>query len=127
MFRVGAVTADFADIDGWIDIIDHIWVGFVLIAVAAVPSILSAKNNRGIKRIQDQVVNGHTASNLRDDLDKVMKTLSETSSKVDSISHGLTGMREELIQEETRRRTAISEMREDFDRRFSDLVHRFSK
>lgn len=118
--------SDFANIDGWMDIIDHIWVGFVLITVAAVPSIISAKNHRGIKRIQDQVVNGHKDP-LRSDVDKLMKTLSETSDKVDSISHGLTSMREELIQEESRRRASISELRDDFDRRISDLVHRFTK
>lgn len=119
---------NFSDINSWMDVIGNFWVGFVLIAVAAVPVIFSAKNARGIKSIQDQVVNGHKdAPNLREDLDKVIRALVDNSKKVDAISHGLTSLREELIQEEGRRRSSVHELREDFDRRFSDLAHRFIK
>lgn len=113
------------DAQNWLDLLDHIWIGLVLIAVAAVPAIMSAKNHSGIKKIQDQVVNGHKEP-LRNDLDKVIRALSEQSDKVDSISHGLTSLREELIQEEVRRRSGITELREDFDRKMEQIAKRFT-
>ena len=112
------------DVQNWLDLLDHIWIGLVLIAVAAVPSFMSARNHAGIKKIQDQVVNGHEEP-LRNDLDKVIKALSDQSEKVDSISHGLTSLREELIQEEIRRRSGITELRDDFDRKLSQITRRF--
>lgn len=105
------------DAQTWLDILDHVWIGLVLIAVAVVPSWMAAKNGKGIKKISEQVVNGHTDP-LRSDLDKVIAT-------VESIDHGLHSLREELIHEETRRRSAIRELREDFDRRFIDMAQHF--
>lgn len=117
---------NWTDVENLLDLIDHIWIGLVLIAVAAVPALLSARNHSGIKKIQDQVVNGHKEP-LRNDLDKVIKALEENSHKVDAISHGLTNLREELIQEEGRRRSGIQELRDDFDRRLDNLSERFIK
>jgi len=118
------VTDFVSNVDSWMDVVSNVWVGLVLISVAVIPSIISARNHKGIKKIQDQVVNGHKDP-LRSDLDKVIKSLSDTSDKVDSISHGFTSLREELIQEEIRRRAGIKELREDFDRKFADLSQRF--
>lgn len=116
----------FVNVDSWIDIVDHIWVGFVLIMVAAVPSIISARNNKGIKRIESQVVNGHTDP-LRKDLDRVIDTLSETSLKVDAISVRLNSLHEELLHEESLRRSSVADLRNDFDVRFSDIIKRFMR
>ena len=113
------------NVDGWMDVLSNLWVGIVLIAVAAVPAIISAKNARGIKSIKDQVVNGHKdAPNLREDLDKVISCLAENSVKVDLISHGLNGLRDELMYEEERRRSSIVELRADLDRRLDSLAQR---
>ena len=116
---------NWTDAQTWLDLIDHIWIGLVLIAVAAVPALMSARNHSGIKKIQDQVVNGHTEP-MRNDLDKVIKAISDQSTKVDSISHSLTSLREELLQEEIRRRSGITELREDFDRKFTQLAQRLT-
>lgn len=113
------------DVQNWLDLLDHIWIGLVLIAVAAVPALMSARNHTGIKKIQDQVVNGHKEP-LRNDLDKVIKAISDQSDKVDFISHSLTSLREELLQEEIRRRAGISELRDDFDRKFTQMARRFT-
>lgn len=113
------------NVDGWMDVISNLWVGLVLIAVAAVPAFISAKNAERIKSIQNQVVNGHKdAPNLREDLDKVISSLAENSVKVDLISNGLNGLRDELVYEEERRRSSIVELRADLDRRLDSLAQR---
>jgi len=119
------VTNFVADVENWMDLFSNLWVGLVLIAVAAVPAIISARNARGIKSIQNQVVNGHkNAPNLREDLDKVISSLAENSVKVDLISNGLNGLRDELMYEEERRRSSIVELRSDLDRRIDNLAQR---
>jgi len=117
---------NWTDVENLLDLIDHIWIGLVLIAVAAIPAFFSARNHSGIKKIQDQVVNGHKEP-LRNDLDKVIKALSDTSEKVDNIAMGLNGLREELFLEEGRRRSNIKELREDIDRKFGEVAERFIK
>lgn len=114
------------DVENLLDLIDHIWIGFVLIACAAVPAYFSARNHRGIKKIQDQVVNGHSDP-LRKDLDLVIEKLSETSHKVDDIAKDITSLRLELSQEEGRREISDRELRDDFDRKFMDFFQRFIK
>lgn len=115
---------NWSDAQNWIDILDHVWIGLVAICVAGIPAYFSARNHQGIKKIQDQVVNGHK-SPMRLDLDRVIETLAEMGGKVDIISHGVTNLREELMQEETRRRTSIQELRDDFDRKISQVLDRF--
>lgn len=116
------------DVENFLDLIDHIWIGFVLIACAAVPAFFSARNHQGIKKIQDQVVNGHKdAPPLRQDLDKVIEKLSETSDKVDSIGRSVDGLRAEISREELARRESDRELRDDIDRRFSEVVQRIIK
>lgn len=105
------------DVQNWLDIIDHIWIGLVLVAVAGIPSWISAKNGKGIQKIQDQVVNGHK-SPMRSDLDKVIESL-------EKMSHSLHVIKEELASEEHRRKQSIMELREELDRKFSDLLQRF--
>lgn len=112
------------DVQNWLDLVDHLWIGIVLIAAAAIPAIISARNHKGIKNIQHQVVNGHKDP-LRSDLDKVITALNDMSHKVDSISHGVTSLREELLHEESRRRSSVAELRDDFDRKMAQVLERF--
>lgn len=112
------------DVQNWLDLLDHVWIGLVLIACTVIPGIISARTNRGVKRIQDQVVNGHKDP-LRKDLDRVIASLSDMGQKVDSISHSITNLRDELAEEEDRRRSSIRELREDFDKKFTDMLARF--
>lgn len=113
---------DFNDFNSWFDIIGNLWIGFVAIIVAGVPGYFSLRQH--IKSIQHQVVNGHKEP-LRMDLDKVINSLNDMGQKVDSISHGLHSMREELLHEESRRRTSVQELRDDFDRKLTSFMERF--
>lgn len=89
------------DPQDWLDLLDHAWYGFVLIAVAAVPSWLSIRTNRSLKEVSDSVNNRPTA--LRDDLDRVIRA-------VEALAHDVRGIRSDLQVEEDRRRRDVAEL-----------------
>lgn len=120
------MNAQWTDAQNWLDLLDHIWIGLVLIAVAAVPSYFAARNHKGIKNISEQVVNGHPDP-MRMDLDKVISKLDETSEKVNDIARDLTDLRVDLGQEEGRREVSDRELRDEFDKKFFDFFQRFIK
>ena len=98
------------EVNDWLDLAANAWIGIVLIAVAAVPSWLAARNHKTIRDIKDQVVNGHAgAPPLRADLDKAIAA-------IEALARDISGLRSELVLEETRRRAQISELAEDVDR-----------
>lgn len=113
----GESAVNWTDVQNWLDFLDHVWIGIVLIACTAIPGILSARTNRGVKRLQEQVVNGHKDP-LRKDLDGVIASLSQ-------ISHSITDLSHQISAEEEQRRLGIRELREDFDRKFTDMLQRF--
>jgi hypothetical protein len=102
---------DFPNPNSWLDILDHVWVGFVMLGVAAVPSFFAARNHKGIKEVQNQVKNAHT-TNLRDDIDRAINA-------VETLGHEVRGIRTDLAAEEDRRRQSIKELRDDVERRLS--------
>jgi len=102
---------DFPNPNSWLDILDHVWVGFVMLGVAAVPSFFAARNHKGIKEVQNQVKNAHT-TNLRDDIDRAINA-------VETLGHDVRGIRTDLAAEEDRRRQQIRELRDDVERRLS--------
>jgi hypothetical protein len=102
---------DFPNPNSWLDIVDHVWVGFVMLGVAAVPSFFAARNHKGIKEVQNQVKNAHT-TNLRDDIDRAINA-------VEALGHDVRGIRTDLAAEEDRRRQQIRELRDDVERRLS--------
>ena len=58
--------------DGWLD-------AFVILAataMVAIPSWFAARNHKSIKKVTDQVVNGH-ATPMRADLDSMKNTLDD--------------------------------------------------
>lgn len=73
------------------------------------PSWLSFRSHRTITDIKDQVVNGHKTP-LRADLDKALAA-------IEALAHDVRGIRQDLANEEDRRRVQISELRDDLDRR----------
>jgi len=104
------MNPNWTDAENWLDLIDHLWIGLVLIAVAAVPSYFAARNHQTIKKIEGQVVNGHKdAPPLRADLDKAITA-------IESLAHDVHGLRTDLAMEEDRRRQQIDELRKDVDR-----------
>jgi hypothetical protein len=94
------------------DIVVNLWVGIVVIAVAAIPGYMAArKNHRGIKEIRDQVINGHAdAPPLRSDLDRVISSLA-------ALTQDVQGLRRDLADEENRRRDHIAELRDELNRK----------
>jgi hypothetical protein len=102
------------DVDSWMDLIANLWVGLVVIAVAAIPGYMAArKNHKGIKEIKEQVVNGHTEP-MRTDLDRVIAAL-------DALAKDVTGIRRDLADEETRRRDHIAELRDEVNRKLGAI------
>jgi len=102
---------DFPNPNSWLDIVDHVWVGFVMLGVAAVPSFFAARNHKGIKEVQNQVKNAHT-TNLRDDIDRAINA-------VEALGKDVRGIRTDLAAEEDRRRQQIRELRDDVERRLN--------
>ena len=104
------------DVDSWMDLIANLWIGFVVILVAAIPGYMAArKNHKGIKEIRDQVVNGHAdAPPLRSDLDRVIVA-------IDNLAKDVTGLRRDLADEENRRRDHIAELRDEVNRKLGAI------
>ena len=102
---------DFPSPNSWLDILNNVWVGFVMLGVAAVPSFFAARNHKGIKEVQNQVKNAHT-TNLRDDIDRAINA-------VEALGKDVRGIRTDLAAEEDRRRQSIKELRDDVERRLN--------
>lgn len=100
---------NWTDAQNWLDILDHVWIGFVLIGVAAVPSYFAARNHQGIKDIKSQVVNGHTEP-MRADLDRAI-------AGVEDLAVDVRGIRQDLAMEEDRRRAAVADLYTELDHR----------
>jgi hypothetical protein len=99
------------NIDSWLDLVANLWVGMVVLGLAIIPGYMTArKNNKGIKEIRDQVVNGHGDKPLRLDLDRVIASL-------DALSKDVTGLRRDIADEENRRRDQIAELRDEVNRK----------
>lgn len=100
------------NVDSWLDIIANVWVGMVVLGLAIIPGYMAArKNQKGIKEIRDQVVNGHAdAPPLRTDLDRVIVA-------IDNLAKDVTGLRRDLADEEDRRRDQIAELRDEVNRK----------
>ena len=97
------------DAKDWLDILDHVWIGLVVIMAAVVPSLLAARNHKSITDIKDQVVNGHQTP-MRFDLDRVLQA-------IDDLSANVRHLRRDLMAEEDHRRIQISDLREELDHR----------
>jgi predicted RNase H-like nuclease (RuvC/YqgF family) len=113
--------------DSWMDV----WSQFLLIvgalSIAIAPSWFSArKTHRDLRDVKDQVKNGHTNTNLRDDVDRVLERLEELSRHVMEISRGFSGLKSELIDEEIRRRESVKELRGDLRDGISHIEGRLS-
>lgn len=98
-----------------LDIVDHALIGLVLIAVTAIPSWFSARNHKQIKKVQDQVVNGHT-TRMRDDLDAISSAIEEIRSGMQIVKSDVVDIREELRQER-KDRISLDDRFESFKRR----------
>lgn len=105
-------TISWSDAQNWLDLLDHLWIGLVLIVGACVPSYLSVRNHRSIKDetavIKEQLVNGHK-SPLRADLDKALQAIA-------ALAENVNGLRQDLLTERDSRRAQVDDLRADVDR-----------
>ena len=101
--------SDWANPDSWMDVVDHLWIGVVLIVTAAVPTWAAHRNHKGIAEVRNQVQNGHNKTNLRDDLDRAICA-------VEALGHDVRCLRTDLMAEEDRRRIQIGDVRDELDR-----------
>lgn len=90
------------DPQNWLDFVDHVWIGLIMLAVAAVPSWFAARNHKSLNEVKDQVKNGHTTP-LRVDLDKALAA-------IEDLAHDVRGLRSDLMAEEDRRRRDVAEL-----------------
>lgn len=122
------MNPNFPDPDSWIDVIDHALVAIFMLLVAVIPTWITVRSSRGIKDIKNQVVNGHTATNLREDLDRAIGAIERLAGDVTSFRRQITEdvghLRRELTDEQERRLRSVAEVRADADRRFTDLHRR---
>jgi len=100
------VNTQWLEVNNWLDLIGNAWIGLVLIAVAAVPSWYARRNGQGIRKVQDQVVNGHKTP-MREDLDSVKETLHRMGEHIredmNFIKTELSDIRSDLRSERTER------------------------
>lgn len=100
-------------IDGVLDLIDHFWIGFVMIAVAGIPSWFAARNRKQMDRNHNeamgQIRNGHDTP-LRADLDRAINS-------VDALGHDVRGLRQDMNSIDDLRRQQIADLRTDLDNR----------
>jgi hypothetical protein len=97
------------------DVFDHFVMVMGAIGVAGIPSYFAARNHRELRAVKEQVTNGHTDP-MRVDLDRVIYTVGQTADAVGVISCNLDSLREQLRDEEKRRREGARELREDLER-----------
>jgi len=97
------------DVENILDLLDHIWIGLVLIAVAAVPSIFAHRNGKKLDAVKNQVQNQHE-TNLRDDIDRAIAA-------VEMLAHDVRGLRSDLMAEEDRRRQQVQDLYTELDHR----------
>ena len=92
---------NWANPENALDLLAYAWYGLVLIAIAAVPSLMAMRNHKSIKEVSDSVNRRPTA--LRDDLDRVITA-------VEALGHDIRGIRTDLQVEEDRRRRDVAEL-----------------
>lgn len=106
------MNPNWSDAETWIDIIDHIIIGLVVVLAAGIPSWMTAKTNKAMKAetkvIRDQLVNGHTTY-MRADLDRALAA-------IESLAEEISHLRKDLSLEQTSRRSQIDDLRGDVDR-----------
>lgn len=104
--------------DGWVDLVSQLLLIVGGLAIATVPTwLVAARSHKGVQRIEAQVINGHAgAPPLRADLDRVIAA-------IDRLANDVTAIRRDLADEEARRRDHVTELREEVQRRISE-IHR---
>lgn len=140
-------SAAWSNADSWLDILDHVWIGIVLISCAAVPVWLNRKLSRirgRTEEIGDQVDeihgqvhggNGHKLVNevdgIKSDVRRLADAQEATTSNVSRLHDAqertaakLDDLHVDHVAERKARRLEMSELREDVDSRLAELHRR---
>lgn len=102
--------SEWVEVNDNLDLLMNLWIGLVLITVAAVPSWLAHRSHKTIREIKGQVVNDHPTTNLRDDLDRALDA-------IEAVACDVRGLRKDLMAEEDHRRLQISDLRDELEHR----------
>lgn len=95
--------------DSWMDVISQILLLVGAFGLAIIPSWYST--HKSLKKVTDQVVNGHGANhpNLREDLDRAIAA-------IESLAHDIGALRQDLHIERDARKSQVDDLRSDVDR-----------
>lgn len=99
---------NWANPENALDLLAYAWYGLVLIVIAGVPSYFAARNHKAIKEVSDSVNNRPTT--LRTDLDRAIAA-------VESLSHDVRGLRQDVASLDDVRRQQIADLRSDLEHR----------
>jgi hypothetical protein len=126
------VNPNWTDVDNFWDLIDHIWIGLVVIAAAAIPSVIAARNHGKIEKVSKQVtgvaaqvVNGHTTP-MRKDMDDIKSVLDDMRGDVYGMKADVSGMKSDVSGMKSDVSDIRSELRQERRDRI-DLDDRFEK
>lgn len=106
------------NVEDWFDLASNIWIGLVVISAAAVPSWLAARNHKTMKKVQDQVVNGHKTM-MRADMDDMRVLLDLIKDAIHEVKTDVIDLRKDLREER--------HCRFDLERRFGHHLDKDSK
>lgn len=103
--------------DNLLDLVDHVVLALAGIAAVAIPSYFAARNHKGIQEVRAQVVNSHPDRNLRDDLDRAIAA-------IEDLAHDVRSIKTDLAEEERKRRDHVAELRDEVNRKHTELTRR---
>lgn len=98
------------DVNTWHEILTIVFVSLIV----ALPSVLSVRNHRELRKLDGQVSNGHGASpTLRDDVDEIRDTLGHIRHDLHLVRTEIADVRTDLNNERRERR--------DLEHRIEDM------
>lgn len=112
------MNPNWENVEDLLDLVSNIWIGLVVIAAAAVPSWLAARNHKTIKGIKEQVVNGHQTP-MRADMDDMRTILDLIKDGMHELKTDIFDLRRDLREER--------HCRFDLERRFGKHLDKGSK
>ena len=105
------------EVDTWLDFLGNLWIGVVLIAVAAVPAVFARRSQKMVAKLDASINNGHSADQpLRGDVDEIRGTLTDIRGDLHALKSELGDIRSEL-RHERKDRLELDHRFEQFTRR----------
>ena len=105
------------DPDSYLDLVSQVLLILGGLSIAIVPSWFAARAHKTSVAVLSETRNGHSTP-MRADLDRVIDA-------IDRLSHDVTAIRRDLSDEEDRRRSHVTELRDEMQRKVDDLHKKF--